>query len=397
MKAIPELGFLVVEDHRFQKWHCCNVLRDLGAQRIYSAENGPGALELLGFPGTTIDVVLADLDVPGMDGTAFLGALAEKHPGASLVLVSTPERAFRRSVEEIVRAYGVRLLGTMEKPVTRRGLDAMLALRGEARAAIETPAEYSASEIADGLAAGQFETFFQPKVEMRSCALKGAEALARWHHPRNGLLAAKAFMPALEAAGLVDGLTWRVAGSAIENCRAWRDAGLDLTVAINVPVSSLEQLSFADRIVQLVTGGGLDPAHVVLEITESAAARDLGRKLETLARLREKGFGLSIDDYGTGYSSMQRLRRIAFTELKIDEAFVLAAPTDPSSRALVESSLQVAARLGIGAVGEGVETQAQWDLLAELGCPVAQGHHIAGAMEGPAFLEWSLKGERICA
>src|SRR5262249_32151698 len=159
------------------------------------------------------------------------------------------------------------------------------------------------------------------------------------------------------------------------------DAGVDIPVAINLAVASLEDLTFADAMADLVRDGGIEPCHVILEITESAAARELGRKLETLARLRMKGFGLSIDDYGTGYSSMQRLQRVPFTELKIDQGFVKAAVRQASSRALVESSILIAAKLGIDAVAEGVETHAEWDMLLALGCPMAQGYYIAQPME----------------
>ena len=400
MKPISDLGFLVVEDHGFQKWHCCNVLRDMGARRIYSADNGQGALELLGFPGVTIDVMLCDLHMPGMDGMALIRTLSERHASTVLIIVSSAERALLASVEAMAQAYGVTVLGAIEKPVTRRKVEVLLE-RGEtvpdAALAWESATELGAGETAEGMRRNEFETFFQPKVDVRTRTVKGAEALARWRHPRYGLVPPKSFMPALETAGLVDELTWRVARSAAAACREWRDAGLDVSVAINLAVASLEDLRFADAMTELVQGAGIEPHDVILEITESAAARELGRKLETLARLRMKGFGLSIDDYGTGYSSMQRLQRVPFTELKIDQGFVKAAVTQPSSRALVESSILIATKLGINAVAEGVESQAEWDMLLALGCPMAQGYYIAQAMEAPHFVEWARASARASA
>jgi EAL domain-containing protein (putative c-di-GMP-specific phosphodiesterase class I) len=125
-----------------------------------------------------------------------------------------------------------------------------------------------------------------------------------------------------------------------------------------------------------------------LEITESAATTDVGAALENLTRLRMRGFGLSIDDYGTGYSSMQQLTRIPFTELKIDRTFVMNALTQESAKVILKSSLQLARDLNIVAVAEGVETHAQWDLLAELGCDLAQGYFIAKPMNAIAYMEW---------
>jgi EAL domain-containing protein (putative c-di-GMP-specific phosphodiesterase class I) len=133
---------------------------------------------------------------------------------------------------------------------------------------------------------------------------------------------------------------------------------------------------------------------VTLEITETAAATHLGKVLENLSRLRMRGFGLAIDDYGTGYSSMQQLVRIPFTELKIDQTFVRNAPDQPSSRAMLESSLEMVGKLGIAAVAEGVESRAEMRLLTELGCPLAQGYYIARPMAGPDFLRWMIEEHR---
>jgi len=160
-------------------------------------------------------------------------------------------------------------------------------------------------------------------------------------------------------------------------------------VSVNLSLASLEEMSLADRMVNLVVSQGLEVRHVIFEVTESAAATDVGRVLENLTRLRMKGFGLSIDDYGTGYSSMERLSRGPFTELKIDQGFVRDAVTQPSRRAMLESSLEVARKLRIPAVAEGVENQAQWDLLRSLDCPMAQGYFIARPMEAGEFLQWA--------
>jgi EAL domain-containing protein (putative c-di-GMP-specific phosphodiesterase class I) len=196
---------------------------------------------------------------------------------------------------------------------------------------------------------------------------------------------------------MMDELTWLILHSAAESCRSWRAAGLDVNVSVNLSAVTLNDVSFADRAFRLVSEAGLEARHLIFEITESAAARELGKALESLSRLRMKGFGLSIDDYGTGYSSMQRLSRVPFTELKIDQSFVKDAPTLASSRAMVESSLQLARKLGIAAVAEGVETAREWELLQSLGCPVAQGYYIAKPMDAAEFFEWAQVSERAQA
>jgi len=142
----------------------------------------------------------------------------------------------------------------------------------------------------------------------------------------------------------------------------------------------------ADRLDEHVAACGLGPADIVLEVTETAATSHLGRVLENLSRLRMKGFGLSIDDFGTGYASMQQLSRIPFTELKVDQTFVRSAVAGGSSRAVLESSLEIARKMGIDAVAEGVDSEEQLELLRRLGCPIAQGNHLMEPVPAAEFL-----------
>jgi EAL domain-containing protein (putative c-di-GMP-specific phosphodiesterase class I) len=193
----------------------------------------------------------------------------------------------------------------------------------------------------------------------------------------------------MEETGLIDELTIEMLGRSAAFCREWRSAsGSDVHVSVNLSIRSLAELQFAERVTDVVRGEGLDPRHVVLEVTESATTTEVGKVLENLSRLRMKGFGLSIDDYGTGYSSMQQLTRIAFTELKVDQSFVANAARQKWARVILESSLDMARKLNITSAGEGVETQQDWDLLGLLGCKLGQGYFIAGPMEAGEFLTW---------
>jgi EAL domain-containing protein (putative c-di-GMP-specific phosphodiesterase class I) len=197
-----------------------------------------------------------------------------------------------------------------------------------------------------------------------------------------------AFISLLEDAGQISELTWTMLARSARDCRNWRDAGLDLNVSVNISVKLLADPAIADAITWQVTQQGLEPKHMTLEITESAAMSSIGHVLENLVRLRIKGFGLSIDDYGTGYSSLQQLSRIPFTELKIDQSFVLHAVHEESSRMILESSLEMARKLGITSVAEGAETSQDWNLLRESGCDLVQGFFIAQPMKSADFPEW---------
>ena len=190
------------------------------------------------------------------------------------------------------------------------------------------------------------------------------------------------FINVAEREGLIDRMTERVLEKACAWKVRWARDGLHLKISVNVSMLNLGDVSAADRYQNIVQSHGVDPHDVVLEITESSVMGEAASALNVLARLRLKGFGLSIDDFGTGYSSLAQLSHIPFTELKIDQSFVTGAPSQPRKRAVIEASLELARKLDLRVVGEGVETIDEWQMLAELGCTVAQGYLIAKPTPG---------------
>lgn len=399
MKSTPKiqlgnLRFLVVEDQGFQRWMVAQLLREMGAASVVSANDGREALDTYRDALPPIDIVVTDLNMPGMDGMQFIRHLGDFSTPASVILASALDASLVASVETMTRAYGVNLLGTVSKPVTAAKLATLLrdftppATRP--RASAELPG-LGLDEMAVGLRNGEFEPFLQGKVDVQTNAVTGAEALARWRHPLYGILGPGSFIRKLEASPLIDALTHAMLGKAARHCVEWRAAGVDATVSVNLSVRSLATDGFAERVLETVQQAGLDPRCVVLEVTETVAATHLGTVLENLSRLRMKGFGLSIDDYGTGYSSMTQLISIPFTELKIDGSFVENACTQSTSLAVVESSLEIAAKLGLISVAEGVETAEQLGLLRHLGCDRAQGFHISRPMPAYDFLHWATR------
>ena len=389
MRPIEDLHFLVAEDHGFQRWLIVNLLQGLGARSVSPVGDGASALQVLARAETKVDVVISDLDMPGMDGMELIRRMVEHNHTAALIVASAVQPAVLRSVETMAIAYGINFVTAIRKPLSSAKLQQAIALlggRGDAQRPAAAPV--TVLEIEEAVRRGQFEPFFQPKVEIKGRKVRGAEALARWRHPGRGFILPGAFIAAIESTELIDRVTRSVVPAAVRCCRAWRDCGLDLAVSVNLSSFSLSDTAFADWLTNLAKAEGVEPDGIICEVTETAAMRDLGRILETLSRLRMRGFGLSIDDYGTGYSSMERLSTIPFTELKIDQAFVRKAMSDAPSRAIVESSLELASKLDITAVAEGVETRSEWDLLQGLGCSLGQGYYIARPMEAAQFLEW---------
>lgn len=394
MKA-SELSFLVVEDDDFQRRTVVNMLRSLGATEVREAGDGKQALDVLYATANDhpLDIAFCDMDMPEMDGMECLRRMGQENHTVSIVILSTLDKALLASVGKMSKAYGVKLLGVVEKPIPLAQLEALISQYE--RSATDTPQPraaaqaFSLEEILHGVRMQQFEPYFQPKVDFKTNRLIGAEALARWNHPRHGEIAPYAFIPVLEQSGNIDGLTFLILRKAAAACRVLHDQVYAISISVNLSLTSLTDTTLADRVTQVVLDAGVDPHHIVLEITESAAMTDVAHALENLARLRMRGFGLSIDDYGTGYSSMQQLTRVAFSELKIDQSFVKDFADNPALRIVVQSSIDMAHKLQVKSVAEGVETQQDWDTLKSMGCDTAQGYFIAKPMNLAAFIEFS--------
>ncbi|MCE9662416.1 EAL domain-containing response regulator [Halomonas sp. M5N1S17] len=390
----PGLRLLIVEDHDFQRQLLAGLLRRLGAEEVFEATCGRSALELMATLEPPADIVISDLDMPGMDGMEFIRRVGESWHEPALIIVSALEPSLIRSVRTMATAYGLSLLGTIKKPATPRELlTALHNYKPDQRRYRPPPmaASYSVADLEAGLAGDQFEPFFQPKVELATGRLCGLEALARWRHPEHGVLSPHAFIDTMEARGLIDALTDIMIDKASAWCACWRNRDLDIQVSVNISIQSLADVGLAESLIERVRRQGLDPCHMILEITETAVMIDVGRVLENLARLRMKGFTLSIDDYGTGYSSMQQLTRIAAGELKIDRSFINYASLHKEGRVILKSNLEMARKLNLATVAEGVETPDDWALLYEYGCDQAQGYLIARPMAADAVEDWAQK------
>jgi EAL domain-containing protein (putative c-di-GMP-specific phosphodiesterase class I) len=382
-------SILVVEDHDFQRRLLARMLTALGAQSVLEAANGREALALI-ERGSAPALVVCDLDMPEMDGMAFIRHLGERLPDVPVIIASALDPVLLGSVAKMADAYGVRLLGVLGKPVTRVHLAQLLAAGDGSRLPRAAPLapRFPLAEIEAGIANHEFVPFFQPKLDMQTGTVVGAEALARWKHPAKGIVAPYGFILTLEQAGKIDRLTFLMLEQAAHATRRLRAAGLEITVSVNLSATSLADVTLADRVAGVVTGAGADPKHLVLEITETAAMTSLAPALENLTRLRMKGFGLSIDDYGTGFASLAQLARVPFTELKIDQGFVTGCGEHPTAHIIVEASLALAHGLKLKAVAEGIETQSDWDALKGMGCDMAQGYFMARPMDEATLLDF---------
>ena len=244
------------------------------------------------------------------------------------------------------------------------------------------------SDFRRALDADEIVVFYQPIMQMNGARVHGAEALVRWQHPDLGLLPPSDFMPIVEQTGLIGPLTRHVLERAVAQCTAWRQAGQDLTVSVNLSVRNLLDPELASLISDLLKIYRLTPSALELEITESMLMSDPDRSLVTLTRLSQLGVGLSVDDYGTGYSSLANIRRLPIDELKIDRSFVSPMLSDESDLIIVRSTINLGHDLGLTVVAEGVEDEATLHRLEGLGCDLAQGYHFSKPLPAEAFNKW---------
>jgi diguanylate cyclase (GGDEF)-like protein/PAS domain S-box-containing protein len=237
-----------------------------------------------------------------------------------------------------------------------------------------------------GLERGEFVLHYQPKIDLTTQHVVGAEALIRWQHPQIGLVHPIEFIRLAEETGLILPLGEWVLAEACRQQVQWRQQGLQpLKVAINMSARQFRQDELADRIAAVFASTGADPAHVILELTESMVMHDVDSTLAALRALKKLGVSLSLDDFGTGYSSLSYLRRFPIDELKIDRSFINDIHTNPDDAAIAGAIIAMARSLGLSVVAEGVENKEQADLLTRLGCNQVQGYYYARPLTVAAF------------
>ena len=323
-------------------------------------------------------LVVLDLKMPGLDGVQLLNQLKAGHSDVQVIVISGMDQRVLNTAQKLGRSQGLQMLGVLQKPLQRAELEQRLQ---ECLNASRTRA-HSRAELMQALRARQFVVYYQPKIARNAdgWGVSGVEALVRWQHPQRGLLPPGEFLELMEEYGLIGELTDFVLDSAIRQAAAWQEAGLPLKVAVNLSASLVEDLKFPNRLAELLQQHGVPGSLLTIELTESTAMRDPTRAMDTFLRLCVNEISLSIDDFGTGFSSLQQLYQLPFDELKIDRMFVGGLPGDDEARAIVRATVEMAHALHIAVCAEGVETREALDYLESVNCDRAQGFLIGAAV-----------------
>ncbi|MHB1240594.1 MAG: EAL domain-containing response regulator [Gammaproteobacteria bacterium] len=386
------MQIMLIDDEPFALRLLARQLANLGFAEVIEFERADDALAVLENDIAAIGLVFCDLQMPEFDGVEFVRHVARIKYGGGLVLVSGEDERILKTAKTLAEAHQLNVLGALHKPVAPEALRKILYSQPSSPAPVTADYSarktYDAEELRDAITNGELINYYQPKVEVASGRVFGVESLVRWRHPENGLVFPDQFITTAEKHGLIDELTRVVLTTALRQARIWQDAGLSLSVAVNVSMENLGTLEFPDWVAREASDAKVPLANLVLEVTESQLMKSPLTALEILTRLRLKNIGLSIDDFGTGYSSLAQLRDIPFGELKVDQGFVHGAHKDESRRAIFEASLTMARQLGMKTVAEGVEDQEDWDFLRASTCDLAQGYFIARPMPAENLADW---------
>lgn len=324
-------------------------------------------------------LIVLDLDLPEIDGLELLRRLAKAECKTPVLLMSGLDDRVITTAYEVGTSRGLSMCGMLRKPVL------VEELRNKLTAAMNTDRQLTLADLRRGIEAGEMVPYYQPKaslIDKRHWVMDGVEALARWQHPRLGLVMPDEFIPLAERGGVIRELTHAVLVQALRQIRQWNKEGLRLHCAVNLPPSLVTDLDLPDRIAALLAEHALNGSQLSLELTETATMQDPTTAMDILTRLRVKRVGLSLDDFGTGFSSLTRLYQMPFDEMKIDKSLVANVPRSREANTIVGSLIELGHNLGLTVCAEGVENRAALDLLAMMGCDRCQGYFLSRAVPG---------------
>jgi EAL domain-containing protein (putative c-di-GMP-specific phosphodiesterase class I)/HPt (histidine-containing phosphotransfer) domain-containing protein len=381
---------LLVDDDELMLAITEDYFRRLGVPHIGLACSGSEAIHAIAREGW--DLLVCDLQMPRMDGIQLARRLAEHRFAGSVALASGLSPRLTDTVVHLLEAHKLRCVGNWKKPLTEETVRAILLATAREASPVVQEVEHvalRAARLEEGLReGGHLQAWLQPKVATGTLEPVGAECLARWRDSDGTLVSPVRFIPVAEASGLIIPLTEQLFQLSLAHARSWLTPRPNLKLSLNLSMDSLNDIDLPDKLLQWLEDARMPPGRITLELTESRLIEQPRSALEVLTRLRLNGFGLSIDDFGTGHSNLVKLQRLPFTELKVDRSFVRAAAQERAAAVIFRSSVEIAHSLGMTAVAEGVETDQDIRLATDMGCDELQGFGLGKPMPPAQFDEW---------
>jgi EAL domain-containing protein (putative c-di-GMP-specific phosphodiesterase class I)/ActR/RegA family two-component response regulator len=378
---------LVVDDERIQRMIVSRAVESLGFSADSAATLDEATSQLR---AQRYDAVVLDLSLGESEGISLLQALRASGSDPLLIFISRLDDRVRTASMRLATALGLRVLGALEKPVAASALrellrSAPIQLMASDELCDSPP---TAAELAGAIERDEIFAEYQPKITLSDGQVMGMEALARWARNDSAWVPPDTFIPLAEKNGLIVPLTYRILRHALATCRRWRAHHPTYSVAVNISPLVLVDPSLPESIDELLHEAQLGPGALIAEITESSVISNPLIAAEVLTRLRIKGIRLSIDDFGTGHSSLLTLLRLPFSELKIDRSFVTHCDSDGEAWKIVRATISMARELGLTVVAEGIETEPVARMLREAGCDIGQGWYFSRSLSESALQAW---------
>ncbi|MDD1135546.1 oxygen sensor protein DosP [Pseudomonas sp. DD1] len=389
MHMLP-LRILVLVDTPCSGSKLANRLRQAGCQEVFVATQSAPALAFLEQNGS-VDITLCDLPMESAGAQDLLQTMGRSGLTGPIIISRTLSADTRSMQGQLISLLGMALLDDISKPLQPEALQLLRAKHlnepiNESGVLPVVPA--TEEEVRRALAGHQLHTYFQPKFNLQTGEVCSIEALARWHHPFKGVLPPSVFMPVIERCGLLDELLFQQLEHCLRLQRQAINQGFALNVALNLHAEQLVKPELTGQIQSALMAHDLPGSGLTFELTETGLLEEPAISLESLVRLRMMGCSLSIDDFGAGFSSLQRLCQLPFNEIKLDGEFVRGLEHEPRRRAVISSTLALGEALGMSVVVEGIETEEQRKVLLELGCKQGQGYLCARPMSAASLLNW---------
>ncbi len=398
MQANPPRRIAVVDDDAFMVRIMTALIRRCGEHEVVGFDDARAACAALTAPQAAFDIVMLDLNMPGMDGFEFFHQLAQAHADCALILFSGETDEVLRSAERLAEAQGLRVVGHLTKPPTLDALETLLSRAGEQHIVASIGEEhFGAEELLAAVAAGEIYCLYQPVVDLRSAQVVGADARLRWRHRQYGPLGPDAFMRLAQRSGMGALLTREALAMALAAQRRWRDAGHALRIAVRVDAQALDDTDFPDHVAECCARHGADPASVVLRLRTADLAAPSTAASEALARLRLRKVELALDDFGSGGMPLLRLDQLGLAAIRVAPA-VLARARGGDGAAdarVLEACAAVASIMGMRPVIGGVASQAEWALCRKAGFMLGDGPAISAPLADDEFGAWLGLGGRL--
>lgn len=385
---------MIVDDDDVMVEVIQSALEDRGFDNCASASNGQEALDMFDHDSNSnpYNVLIIDLNMPEMDGIELLRHIAERQYRGYVIILSGADNALLQAAGELARAHHLTIIDVLKKPVNIEELHQSLKKMANIQPLVnQSSGEFKPVETEELEAAIQLDQFvihYQPIITIETNEVSCVEALLRWDSPKRGIVLPDSFIPKTEQTKLINPITLWLIEKLADQAAAWKNEGFNFGICFNLSVENLKLLDLPEYIEEQCKRAGIKLDTFTAEVTESRLLDTIEKTIEVIMRLRLKGINIAVDDFGTGYATMDSLNKIPFSQLKIDKSFIKDADKQDKTRAILESTIRLAKSLDISVVAEGVETEQEFNFIRALGADFVQGFYFSKPLPADELIAW---------